>query len=101
MDHRAPQQRPLLRSLIRDVTDRPLGHPRIVLEGQPDDLRARISSIRAHRAGEAADAADIGAAGGQRSDLRAYVEILGLNLDMSHEPKAYPPAGCLSWPRLI
>ena len=35
--------------------------------------------VAAHRAGEGDDGADIGAAGGERGDLRADVEVLALD----------------------
>ena len=73
VDHRAAEQRPAPLRLRGDPRDGAFGHRRIVLQRHRGDTL--IAGVAAHRADEAADAADIGAPGGQCGEFRADVEI--------------------------
>ena len=77
-----PQQVPAAFGLFGDARDGALGHRRIVLERHCDD---RVARVRPHRADEAADAADVGASGDQRGELRADVEVRRLHADPGHD----------------
>ena len=64
-----------------DLGQRLLGHRRVVLELEAGQRAALV----AHQPGEADERADVGAAGAQRRELGAEVEVAGLDADR-HQP---------------